>query len=214
MKVPREDFWPGFAVGAAAGTLLGIGAGLSWRSRISGVAPSVLRLEKSINIGRPVHTVFSSLLSLEELPRWIGFVKAVEQRGKRSRWVVEIDGRRIEWSARITQAVPNESIAWKSISGPRHTGRITFSPLEDQTVVHLVMNYAPRLRQLGLLRPLSQRLEHWIGRGLREFKAALEGDARKRGSSASGQGILRGYSARDAPERGRLRAAKHRAGLK
>lgn len=212
--MPREDFWPGFAAGAAAGTLLGIGASLSWRSRSSSVALRVLRLEKSINIGCPVHTVFSSLLSLEELPQSIRFIKRVEQWGKRSRWLADIDGRRIEWSARITQVVSNESMAWKSVSGPRHTGRITFSPLEDQTVVHIVMNYAPRLRQSGLILPISEHLENWIGRGLREFKAALESDARRRRRSESGQGIPRGYSAQDARERGRPRGAKQQAGLK
>jgi uncharacterized membrane protein len=193
--VPREDFWPGFAAGAAAGTLVGTGAILLWRRRSPSTGPRVLHLEKSINIGRSVHTVFSSLLSLEQLPQSIGFIKKVRQSDKRSRWVADIDGRRIEWSARITQVVPNESMAWKSVSGPSHTGRITVSPLEEQTVVHIVMNYAPRRGQASLIATIAEHLEHWIGRGLREFKAALESDARQRGKRASGQGIPRRYSA-------------------
>ena len=170
----RENFWSGFAAGAAVGVLAGMGGVLAFKRLSSDTDSHVLRLEKSINIGRPVQTVFRAWSNFERLPQLIDFVRKVERFGAHSRWIVNIDGKEFHWDAQITQAIPNESIGWKSLSGPKHTGRITFAPLNDQTEVHVVMNYAPPLGRLGAMLPLNQHLEDWIERGLREFKAALE----------------------------------------
>ncbi len=174
----RENFWSGFVVGAAVGALAGVGGVLVARRRSAGeIDKHVVRLEKSVNIGRPVQSVFAAWSSFERLPQWISFVRRVERHGTQTRWLVNIDNREFEWDAQITQVVPNESIGWKSLNGPKHTGRITFSPLGDQTVVHVVMNYAPPLNALGSMLPIDQHLEQWIDRGLREFKLALEREA-------------------------------------
>jgi len=167
----REKFW--FATGAAAG-MAAVAGVLAARRFAQSSGQRVLRLEKSINIGRPVDAVFGAWISLERLPEWIHFIKKIELAGRRSRWRVSVDGKEIQWEARITQFIPGESIGWKSVSGPRHSGRITFSPLEEQTVVHVVMNYAPPSGTAWAALPVETHLEDWIERGLREFKAALE----------------------------------------
>lgn len=167
----REKFW--FATGAVAG-IAAVGGALAARRFAKSSGQHVLRLEKSINIGRPVDVVFGAWASLERLPQWIDFITRIDLAGKRSRWRANVDGKDFQWDARITQFVPSESIGWKSISGPKHTGRVTFSPLGDQTVVHVVMNYAPSSGALGAALPAGTHLEDWIERGLREFKAALE----------------------------------------
>lgn len=171
----REDFWSGFAVGAAVGAFAGIaGFFAARRGSESEVDSHVVRLEKSVNIGRPVESVFAAWSNFERLPQWINFVRRVERYGTQTRWLVNIDGRDFEWDAQITQVLPNESIGWKSLSGPKHTGRISFSPLGNQTVVHVLMNYAPPLGPVGAMLPIEQHLEQWIERGLREFKTSLE----------------------------------------
>lgn len=177
----RENFWSGFAAGAAVGALAGIAGVLVARRRSMDIDSHVIRLEKSVNIGRPVESVFAAWSSFERLPQWINFVRRVERYGTHTRWLVNMDGREFEWDAQITQVKPNESIGWKSLNGPKHTGRITFSPLGSQTVVHVLMNYAPLFPGLGSMLPMEQHLEHWIERGLREFKLALEreGSARE-----------------------------------
>lgn len=163
----REKFW--FATGAVAG-IAAVGGALAARRFAQSSGQHVLRLEKSINIGRPVDVVFGAWASLERLPQWIDFITRIDLAGKRSRWRASVDGKDFQWDARITQFVPSESIGWKSINGPKHTGRVTFSPLGEQTVVHVVMNYAPPSGALGA----ATHVEDWIERGLREFKAALE----------------------------------------
>jgi uncharacterized membrane protein len=180
----RENFWSGFVAGAAVGALAGVAGVLSARRRSTDIDSHVVRLEKSVNIGRPVQGVFAAWSSFERLPQWISFVRRVERYGTHTRWLVNIDGREFEWDAQITQVKPNEAIGWKSLSGPKHTGRITFSPLGNQTVVHVLMNYAPPLGGLGSMLPMEQHLEQWIERGLREFKLALEREGTARESLA------------------------------
>jgi len=170
----REDFWTGFAAGAAVGTLAGIGGVLAFRRYTSSIDNHILRLEKSINIGRPARAVFDAWCDFEALPELIDFIENVGRFGRRTRWTVNIDGKRFQWDAQITQVVPGQSIGWKSLSGPKHSGRISFAPLGDQTLVHVTMNYAPPLGEFSSMLPIDQHLEDWIERGLREFKAALE----------------------------------------
>lgn len=170
----QQNFLSGFTAGAAIGTLAGFVGVLAFRRASTGTDYRIVRLEKSINIGRPVPAVFNAWSNFERLPQIIRFIKRVDRFGAHSRWLVNIDGRQFQWDAEVTQVAPNQSIAWKSLSGPKHTGRISFAPLRDQTVVHVTMNYVPPLGELGSMAPLDWHLEDWIERALREFKAALE----------------------------------------
>jgi uncharacterized membrane protein len=172
----RNSFWSGFAAGAAAGALAGVAGVLAFRRAGSDAERGIIRLEKSINIGRPVHEVFAAWMNLERLAHSISFVDSVLRFGERSRWRLNIDGREFVWDAQLTQVIPNESLGWKSVSGPHHTGRVSFARLGDQTVVHVVMNYRPPLGELGAMLPLEGHLEQWIERGLREFKSSLESE--------------------------------------
>lgn len=179
----QESFWSGFAAGVGAGFLAGIGGALAWRHLSSGTDNRILRLEKSINIGRPVHVVFGAWSNFECLSQFIDFVEKVERFGTHSRWWVNMDGKRFEWDAEITQVVPNQSIGWKSLSGPKHTGRINFAPLRDQTLLHVTMNYAPPIGGFGSMLPIDQHLENWIERALRAFKAAMEGSEERQAAN-------------------------------
>jgi len=172
----RNSFWSGFAAGAAAGALAGVAGVLAFRRSGSDADRGIIRLEKSINIGRPVYEVFGAWMNLERLAQSISFVDSVLRFGERSRWRLNIDGREFVWDAQLTQVIPNESLGWKSVSGPHHTGRVSFARLGEQTVVHVVMNYQPPLGELGAMLPLEGHLEHWIERGLREFKSSLESE--------------------------------------
>lgn len=181
----RENFWSGFAAGVAAGAVAGVAGVLAFKRGSSDVDSHIIRLEKSINIGRPANEVFAAWAGFERLPHYISFVEGVQRFGQRSHWRVNIDGRTFEWDAQITQIVPNESLGWKSLSGPHHTGRISFAPLGEQTIVHVLMNYEPPLGELSAVLPLEGHLEQWIERGLREFKTALERERVSRTGTAN-----------------------------
>ncbi len=168
-------FWRGFATGAAAGAGAGIGIFLLI-TRIGRRKQRIVRLEKSLQIGRPVHEVFEAWVNFERLPNLSDSIQTIRREGDRSHWKVHVNGRLVEWDAQVEQFIPNQAIGWKSINGPKHTGRITFSPLGNDTLVQVTMNYAP---PSPVLKPFAENLggfmERTIEQVLRDFKSALEG---------------------------------------
>ncbi|HYH00338.1 MAG TPA: SRPBCC family protein [Terriglobales bacterium] len=171
----RRRQWNGFMAGAVTGVAAAFAAlaliNTAGRARHS----QIVRLQKSLQIGRPVEEVFNSWADLDTLARCSPMIHSVRRQGSQSHWVVEIEGRRFEWDAEVEQFIPNQAIGWKSSSGPKHTGRITFSPLGDNTQVNVTMNYAPRRALLRpFVRSMSGRIENHIEQALRDFKAALE----------------------------------------
>jgi uncharacterized membrane protein len=178
----REGFWSGFGVGTIVGAAAGLGAWIAMSGRASSYDSHILRLEKSVQIGRPVEEVFALWSNLEQLPERVSAVKKVNVRGQLSDWRIWIDGKEFSFDAETTQFLPNEAIGWKSVSGPKHSGRINFARLGNDTLVHVAMNYAPPLGRFGrLLAPITDHLESYIEFALRDFKHALEG----KGESAS-----------------------------
>lgn len=167
-----RGFGLGIAVGVAAGTAAWLIPQLLGRARHS----HIIRLQKSVQIGRPAEEVFESWTDLQNLPRVAGDVRQVQPRGTLTHWNVGLGSANLEWDAEIEQFIPNQAIGWKSVTGPKHTGRITFSPIGNDTLVQITMNYAPPLRIFRpFVAPMTGRIEGVIERVLRDFKASLEG---------------------------------------
>jgi uncharacterized membrane protein len=170
-----NDFWRGFSAGLAAGALSGAGTMLAWREFSSAHDRRILRIESSLQIGRPVHEVFEQWCNLENLPRFSSLIESIRVRGPRSHWRVWADGKIAEWDAELIQKIPNEALGWKSVRGPKHTGRISFSPLQQDTLVHLTMNYAPPLGMFSRsIPPFAPRIQRAIEQVMRDFKLAME----------------------------------------
>jgi uncharacterized membrane protein len=168
----QRSFWSGFATGA--GVFTGAWAAVHFARR--GGLSSIVRLEKSVQIGRPVEDVFDAWANFRLIPQHVSTVKEVRVFGVRTHWHVLVAGVPFEWDAEITQLIPYQAIGWKSLSGPRHSGRITFGRIENDTLVHVHMNYVPAGR---ILRPFfasfAGEMEGYIERALRELKASIEG---------------------------------------
>lgn len=180
----RGKFWMGVAAGAAAVVGSSVIAGRLRR----GGSSRILRLEKSIQIASPVHDVWETWSDLDSLGAMSETVTQVRSFGDRSRWTVNVNGVPVEWEAEITQVVPYQAIGWKSVSGPKHSGRITFGEVGSDTLLHVQMNYAPPARFLRrMMSPFSGDIEGYIEKVLREVKAGLESrSAKKQGLVASG----------------------------
>ena len=71
----------------------------------------------------------------------------------RSHWVVAGPvGASIEWTAEVTQQVPNNLLAWRSLPGStvRHNGVVHFEPVhEGSTRVHIQADYYPPCGVIG-----------------------------------------------------------------
>jgi uncharacterized membrane protein len=188
----KGNFWAGIGVGAGLGAAVVLLPQLVGR----GAASRIIRLEKSIQIGRPVEEVFSAWVDFDRLPRVSSNVCEIRNYGDRSHWRVNVGGQVIEWDARTEQYIENQAIGWKSINGPKHTGRVTFAPIGDDTLVHVTMNYAPPARVLRpVLAPMAGHMEGLIEKVLRDFKASVESRPRgvqgsvRRGISQPGPGV-------------------------
>jgi len=167
----RAKFWSGFAAGAGSAAA----ALLAWNALSSARNSRVLRLERSLQIGKPVAEVFDAWTNLEQLPAFSDTIRQVESYGTRSHWVVTIDGKDFEWEAEQVQFILGQAIGWKSVRGPKHTGRVSFAPVGDDTLLNVTMNYAPPLGIFSrAIAPLSEHLEHYIDQALRDFKSAVE----------------------------------------
>ncbi len=165
------SFGSGFALGVAVGLTSALA--LTTISRLRG--HSVLRIERSIQIGKPVEEVFDAWADFDSLPHLIDSLDEVQQSGNHSTWAMEVGGKRMEWEAELTQNIPNQSLGWKSTSGPKHTGRINFSSIGSDTQVHVVMNYQPTVWARVFSNSMGDNLETFMERALRDFKASLEG---------------------------------------
>ena len=47
------------------------------------------------------------------------------------RWIAEYGGERNEWTAEITEQVPDQRIAWQGQGGVQQSGIVTFEPLDE-----------------------------------------------------------------------------------
>jgi uncharacterized membrane protein len=178
----QKHFWGGVAtgIGATVGTLWALGM------IDRGGASRIVRLEKSVQIGRPVREVFEAWRHFERIPQYCRYITHVHSSGFRSHWTANVDGNVFNWEAELTQLIPDQVIGWKSVNGSKHSGRVTFSPIGNDTLVHVQMNYVP---PSPLLRPLigamSGHVEGYIEQALRDFKTELE--ARNRDVPSSEQ---------------------------
>ncbi|HEV2666831.1 MAG TPA: SRPBCC family protein [Blastocatellia bacterium] len=106
------------------------------------------KVQKTINIHAPVEQVFGFWTDHRNFPRFMTNVREARPTGNgRSHWIVSGPaGIPIEWTAEITEQVPNKLLAWKSLPGStvRHGGVVHFEPIhEGSTRVHIEMCYHP-----------------------------------------------------------------------
>lgn len=102
-------------------------------------------VEKTIEVEVPVRTAYNQWTQFEEFPRFMEGVKEVRQMNdSRLQWRAEIAGKDERWEAEITSQVPDEKIAWRSVTGAENAGIVTFHPIQgDRTQVHLRIEYEP-----------------------------------------------------------------------
>jgi uncharacterized membrane protein len=187
-----RNYWNGFAAGAVAGAAMSMGALLFTNLRGRAGKSRIIRLEKSVQVGRPVEEVFEAWRRIEHLPQLSHLIEEVRREGNRSHWRVRVNGRKLAWDAEIEKLIPNQSIGWKSVRGVKHSGRISFSPIGSDTLLHVTMNYAPSSRLLRpFLAPMSGDIEGYIEAVLRDFKRAVEsGEVSKSGPRAFPGGTI------------------------
>jgi len=136
----------------------------------------------SIEVNAPLRAVYNQWTQFEEFPRFMEGVEEVRQEGdKRLLWKARIAGKVKEWEAEITDQVPDQKIAWRSIDGSPNAGSITFNALDsDITQVNAEIEYEPE----GLLEKTGDLLGIPSGRiegDLERFRDYIEKRGRETG---------------------------------
>jgi uncharacterized membrane protein len=86
---------------------------------------------ESVDVAVPIRTAYNQWTQFEEFPRFMSGVREVRQLGDTmTHWIVEIGGVTREFDARITEQLPDERVAWTSVSGPRQGGVVTFHRID------------------------------------------------------------------------------------
>ena len=140
-------------------------------------------IEKTIEVDAPLSTVYNQWTQFEEFPQFMEGVKEVRQiDDKRLHWVAEIGGKRKEWDAEIFEQVPDSMIAWRSMSGAKNSGQVSFAPVgNNATKVCLKLNYDPEgaLENVaGALGVVGRRVEG----DLERFKKFIQARRQETGS--------------------------------
>ena len=140
------------------------------------------RIQKSIEVVRPLHQVYNQWTQFEELPRFMEGVKEVKQLDDtRLHWVAEIAGKEKQWTAKIIEQIPDHRIAWESESGEYTSGVVSFQARgPDRTCVTLEISYDPKgfvENAADAIGVVSRRIEN----DLERFKEFIENRGQETG---------------------------------
>jgi carbon monoxide dehydrogenase subunit G len=94
-------------------------------------------VQQTIEVGAPLHTVYEQISVFENYPRFMTGVEQVTPIGSdRTHWVMDLDGKRREFDAQITELSLDERVSWATTEGPRLSETITLRPVgESRTQV-------------------------------------------------------------------------------
>lgn len=111
---------------------------------------SSVHVEQSITINRAPDEVYGFWHNFENLPRFMRHLESVQVTGgRRSHWkaVSPAVGTTIEWDAEMTEDLPNELIAWRSLpdSEVENWGTVRFRPAPGNRGTELAVDirYSP-----------------------------------------------------------------------
>jgi uncharacterized membrane protein len=110
-------------------------------------AENGIRVNKAINIFAPIDEVYHFWRNFENFPLFMNHVKEISVQNEISNWkVAGPAGSTVEFQSRVTQDIPNDTIAWETLpdSQVRSSGFVRFDENRDgSTRVTVQMTYIP-----------------------------------------------------------------------
>ena len=133
------------------------------------------RIVESIDVEVPVRVAYDQWTQFEEFPRFMDGVERVQQLNDTTlEWTAEINGVERSWQAEISEQEPDQVIAWRSTSGAKNDGRVSFESLgANRTRVTLELEVEPE----GAVEKAGDALgfvERQVEGDLRRFKEFIE----------------------------------------
>ena len=139
--------------------------------------------ENSIDVERPVRSVYNQWTQFESFPEFMDGVESITQVGPtKNHWITKVAGATREFDTEITEQTPDQRIAWKSVGGPSHAGVVTFHRLDaNRTRVMLQMDFEPD----GVVETAGDKLgvvSHRLAADMERFKKFIESQPAESGA--------------------------------
>jgi uncharacterized membrane protein len=133
------------------------------------------KIEESVEVEVPLSTAYDQWTRFAEFPRFMGGVERIDQLTETlTHWVTNVDGVHREFDAEITEQVPDDRIAWRSLNGPEQRGVVTFHRIDERrTTVMLQLDHAPH-GVVDVVGDLLGFVSHQVHQDLGEFKRFIE----------------------------------------
>ncbi|MDQ3646098.1 MAG: SRPBCC family protein [Actinomycetota bacterium] len=130
-------------------------------------------------VNAPVAEVYAYWKNFENFPAMFSDVEKVVVDGTTSHWVVSGPaGKSVEWDAEVTEDVPNERIAWRSVGENTvdTSGVVRFDEgVGDATKVTVALSYDPPAGKLGeIVAEVLKDPDGQLERALQEFSRIVE----------------------------------------
>ncbi|GAA2956358.1 SRPBCC family protein [Streptomyces flavovirens] len=136
-------------------------------------------LVETVDIKAPVAVTWALWSDVTQWPKFLSHVRRVDPMDERRfSWQLALPGADKAFVAELTEVVPQDRIAWKTIEGVHHAGVVTFHRLDDTSSrVALQIEYDPKgfVERLGALTNLDSVLASY---DLGEFQKLAESTAR------------------------------------
>ena len=156
-------------------------------------------VQQAIEVGAPLHTVYEQIATFENYPRFMtGVEEVIPLGGDKTHWVMDLDGHRREFDARITELSLDQRVSWSTTDGPLLSETITLRPMgETRTQV-----VAQLEADIAFLMPSDRHGQETLNRRLKDdlitFKGLVESGVM--GGNPRG-GALTGASSKQLPSR-------------
>ncbi|MEU9099125.1 SRPBCC family protein [Streptomyces sp. NPDC048361] len=132
-------------------------------------------LVETVDVNAPLSVSWALWSDVTRWPAFLSHVRRVDPLGgQRFAWQLELPGADKNFVAELTEVIPEDRIAWRTVEGAEHAGVVTFHRLSDTTSrVTLQIEYDPKgfIEHLGALTNLDSVLANY---DLGEFQKLAE----------------------------------------
>ena len=132
-------------------------------------------VQQAVEVGAPLHAVYEQLSAFENYPKFMTGVQRVTRTGPdQTHWIMEVEGRRREFDAQITERSLDQRVSWATTEGPLLAETLTLRPMGEartQIVAQLEADVA-------FLMPSDRHGQQTLSRRLKDdlntFKGLIE----------------------------------------
>ncbi|WP_437515546.1 SRPBCC family protein [Sorangium sp. So ce1099] len=183
-------------VAGAAMLLRELGDGQTRRPVSVDAGRRAVDFQKTITVHAPIRDVFLAFIQFESFPGFMSHLRQVETLGDgRMRWTaVGQAAIAVSWDAELTQLVPNEVVAWRSLPGQaiENEGVVRLEECPEGTRLDVRMSYSSPAGALGdaVAALFGADPKHAMDEDLEGFKTLIEqGRTAVHGEEAIGEDL-------------------------